>query len=221
VGQVAATDDPDVARSEIEQTRARMSSTIDTIEEVLLRKKEKLQDRLDVMSPVRERPMLSVGAVFTGGLLLGLLTGGGSDGNGRAEAVYGEGVDGHDGHDAEWKELAHTWEGRARGLQKLARTQEEELRDLRKRMDRLEGTESHGLYAAGHGSGEESHGVGALGATLSHLREAAMETVAGVVGGLFGAGVEHHEPHEHGHHHHPPQLAHEQVYGLDPDRLPG
>src|SRR5690606_7129622 len=69
-------DDPDAARAEIAATRARMSDTIDEIEDVLLRKKEEIRDRLDVMDPVREQPLRSLAMVFGAALLLGFLTGG-------------------------------------------------------------------------------------------------------------------------------------------------
>lgn len=86
----ALPEDPDTARLEIVETRARMSETIDQIEEQLLRKKMRLQEQMDVrgqlrerLSPVRERidrqPLAAIGAVFATGLLLGLLTGGDDD----------------------------------------------------------------------------------------------------------------------------------------------
>ena len=76
-------DDPELARLQIEQTRARMSDTIEQIEETLLRKKENIEERLDVMAPVRrkarENPYPIIGGVFLAGLILGLLTGGDDD----------------------------------------------------------------------------------------------------------------------------------------------
>lgn len=113
--------DPSLARAQIEQTRARMSETIDEIEEVLVRKKERFQDRLDVMAPVRERPMVAAGVVFGAGLLLGLVTGG-DDEPSRARA--------HDRDDAEWEERAEMWERRARRLLRIAQEQEEEIEAL-------------------------------------------------------------------------------------------
>lgn len=110
--------DPREAREEIERTRARMSGTIDEIEDALLRKKARLQDRLDVLAPVRERPLPSAAAAFGAGLLLGLITGGGED----------EPTERHDSLDAE--ERAEKWEARARRLMRIAREQEEEIEHL-------------------------------------------------------------------------------------------
>src|SRR5688500_6146120 len=91
-GTVAASDDPDVVRDEIERTRARMSQTIDSIESALLRKKEQIEDKLDVTAPVRERvndqPWLYAGGVFAGGLLLGYLTGGKDNDKREAEERF-------------------------------------------------------------------------------------------------------------------------------------
>jgi len=117
--------DAGVARTQIEQTRARMSETIDEIEEVLVRKKERLQDRLDILAPVRENPLAAAGAVFGAGLLLGLLTGGGDDASPR----------GYHDEDAEMR--AEEWERRARRLLRIAREQEEELEALSGHRGRL------------------------------------------------------------------------------------
>jgi ElaB/YqjD/DUF883 family membrane-anchored ribosome-binding protein len=72
-------ENPEAARAQIEETRERMSHTIDEIEGALLAKKARIQDRLDVFSPIRENPLLALGAVFGAGLLLGFVTGGGGD----------------------------------------------------------------------------------------------------------------------------------------------
>lgn len=122
------------ARADIEQTRARMSETIDDIERVLLRKKERVlstkervKERLDVLAPVRERPLASVGAAFAGALLLGWLSGGGDDGEPR-RADYGG---------AGWQERSERWEGRTRRLLGIARVQSEEIRELREGLEEL------------------------------------------------------------------------------------
>lgn len=135
VGQVAATDDPDVARAEIEQTRARMSSTIDTIEEVLLRKKEQIQERLDVMAPVRQNPLPAAGVVFGAGLLLGLLTGGGDDhdhGHGGAMMMAGGAAMGEGGGEGgRWRSRNASLKARTRELERVVKQQRKELSRLR------------------------------------------------------------------------------------------
>lgn len=148
-GQVAGYDDPNVARAEIERTRARMSETIDHIESALLRKKEEVQQKLDVMAPVRDRPLVSVAAAIGVGIALGFLTGGGDDGRRRDDDDRGW-DDGGDGPssgrlaamvptrfrgDAGWKDRARSWEERARELQRVVRRQQEEIQEMRGRLD--------------------------------------------------------------------------------------
>ncbi|MGI9189388.1 MAG: hypothetical protein ACR2F9_04505 [Longimicrobiaceae bacterium] len=111
------------ARAEIEQTRARMSETIEEIERVLLHRKERVRERLDVLAPVRERPLASLGAAFGVALLLGLLTGG-DDG-------------GSEPNDRGWKERSDTWEARSRRLLDIAKAQSEEIRELREDVGEL------------------------------------------------------------------------------------
>ncbi|HEY0035537.1 MAG TPA: hypothetical protein VGB66_02555, partial [Longimicrobium sp.] len=78
-GAIADVSDPELARLQIEQTRARMSDTIEQIEEALVRKRAQVEEKLDVMAPVRRKarenafPLL--GGVFLAGLVLGYLTG--------------------------------------------------------------------------------------------------------------------------------------------------
>src|SRR5690606_12413565 len=113
--------DPEVAREQIERTRARMSETIDEIEDVLVRKKEQIQERLDFLAPVRERPLASLGVVLGAGLVLGLLTGGGDDED--RSYTHRRTLD-------ELQDRAESWERRARRLMRVAREQEEELAAL-------------------------------------------------------------------------------------------
>jgi ElaB/YqjD/DUF883 family membrane-anchored ribosome-binding protein len=138
--------DPEVVRDEIEHTRARMSETIDEIEEQLLRKKEAIQDRLDVFGVVRERPMQALGVVFGAGLLLGLVTGGDDD---EEEEETG----GHHraGFDMDGAERSDTWEHRARRLLHIAQEQEAELERLRMRRGQLDSRA--GMDHHDHGSG--------------------------------------------------------------------
>jgi hypothetical protein len=132
-GTIAQVDDPELARLQIEQTRARMSDTIGQIEETLLRKKEAVEDRLDVMGPVRrkarENPYPVIGGVFLAGLILGFLTGGDDDDDEPTPAVrrYAVDFDRERAHGHHWEERARTWERRARRLMDVANRQEAEL----------------------------------------------------------------------------------------------
>jgi hypothetical protein len=104
----------DAARDEIEQTRARMSETIDEIEGVLLRKKENLRSRLDVAARLKDNPLQVAAGAVAAGLLLGLLTGGGRE----------------QGDDPATRRRASIWENRARRLVAIARAQQEEIDQL-------------------------------------------------------------------------------------------
>ncbi|HEU0014014.1 MAG TPA: hypothetical protein VFQ45_10040 [Longimicrobium sp.] len=141
VGTIGALDDPDLARAQIEATRARMSGTIEEIEarlaakkQELLQKKEELTGRLDVMRPVREKvrdnSWAALGGVFAAGLLLGYLTGGGDEDEARPAVREFSGYEHRPGHE-EWQERARTWENRARRLMNVASEQEVELERLR------------------------------------------------------------------------------------------
>ena len=180
-GIIAATGDPDTVRSEIERTRARMSSTIDSIEEALLRKKSQLEERLDVTAPVRERvrsnPWGAVAAVFGAGLLLGYITGDSDDDDDRPRrhvrnAALGAGALGYDveldqgqaAYQADWQQRASQWESRARELMKTCNRQEEEIRHLRGSI----------------GGVEMERGL--------TWRDSVAESVSGFVGSLFGRG---------------------------------
>jgi ElaB/YqjD/DUF883 family membrane-anchored ribosome-binding protein len=181
-GTVAATDDPDVVRGEIERTRARMSSTIDTIETVLLRKKERLEEKLDVTAPVRrvvrDNPWPVVGGVFGAGLLLGYLTGGGDkehhapprqlhgDTDGGGTVPGGFGVEAGETYGADWRERSLQWERRARTLMKTCHRQDEEIRHLRSAIGAADVDEG------------ESEGGG--------WTSAVAQTVSGFVSNLFG-----------------------------------
>lgn len=68
------------ARRAIEDTRGRISETLDAIEDRIQEKRHDLRNRLDVLQPVRHRIRSSVwpslGIAFGGGLLFGLMRGG-------------------------------------------------------------------------------------------------------------------------------------------------
>jgi ElaB/YqjD/DUF883 family membrane-anchored ribosome-binding protein len=161
-GVIAQTDDPELARMQIEQTRARMSETIDQIEGALLRKKETIEEKLDVMAPVRrkarENPYPIIGGVFVAGLILGLLTGGGDDDEDEkpkpAVRRFAADFDRERAHGYHWEERATTWERRARRLMDLANRQEAELLELRGESVPVKRGRGRGLF----GRGRRNHG---------------------------------------------------------------
>lgn len=181
-----AVDDPGIARAEIEQTRARMSDTIDEIESVLVRKKEHIQDRLDVLSPIRERPLPSLGAAFGAGLLLGLVTGGGDDDDAdyapsrRARRAEYH----HDDEDGSWEDRADTWESRTRRLLTIAREQEDEIRDLEERFGDMRAEAMEYRRARGEPM-EEKAESGDLRSTVGSLRDAIAGGITGFVSDTF------------------------------------
>jgi len=73
----------DEARHAIEETRGRISATLDAIEDRIQVKKEELKDKADVLRPVKDRirsnPWQSLGVALGAGLVLGFATGGSSD----------------------------------------------------------------------------------------------------------------------------------------------
>ena len=128
--QLARVSGPDAVRSEIEQTRARMSETIDEIEVVLLQKKADLREKLDIFRKVRERPLAAVGGALAAGLVLGLLTGGGKKKAPTQVVIAAAPPRGPD-----------VWESRARRLLAVARQQQEEIELLRALQDEAEEAE--------------------------------------------------------------------------------
>jgi len=162
----AGADDPDTVRAEIEQTRARMSGTIEEIEEALARKRAQIHEKLDFLAPIRERPMTSALAAFGVGLLVGLLTGG--DDEDEVEA-YGRGG-------TEWRDRSALWENRARRLLRLAREQEEEIRDLQERYGTLY---SRDFEMRGFEGEDETSG--ALRTATTGLRDSVLHGVTSVL----------------------------------------
>jgi hypothetical protein len=165
-------DDPEFARAQIANTRARMSGTIDEIEDVLLRRKERIQHRLDPFSVVRERPFQAAGAVFGAGLLLGLLTGGDDDDDDE-ELEYD-----YDIHfDQDWQSnsldaeaRAAKWESRARRLLHLARQAQGEAADA---------AGSSRVTDDGWSDDSDDDGL------FTGVRDAVADRVAPLVGGLI------------------------------------
>lgn len=167
LGVERVTEDPTEARTEIEMTRARMSETIDEIEDALLRKKARIQDRMDVLAPVRERPIQSAAAALGAGLVLGLLTGGGDDD--RHEREMNGGMDDFDDQLREAEERAATWEARARRLMKVAREQEADLEAA---------SSSRGRW--GYSDEDED----TLGGEISGMRDRIADGVSGFLGSV-------------------------------------
>lgn len=161
------TDDPDAVRSEIKNTRERMSETIDEIEDALLRKKENIQDRLNVFSPVQNNPLPSVGIAFGAGLLVGYLTADDDDDDDydhrRADTD----------DDEFWSRRASDWEARARRLLDLAKRQEVELSELRGRggVTGAAASATAGMAAAGMAS----RASGASAGSSSDMYEVTLE----------------------------------------------
>jgi hypothetical protein len=134
----ATSDDPDAVRGEIERTRARMSRTIDQLDRALVRKKEEVQEKLDVAAPIRRSPWTYAGGVFGAGLVLGLLTGGGKsrddddDENVKIPRALlaGLGLEPVKGGRSRGGG-PDDWETRSRELMSVVARQEEEIRNLR------------------------------------------------------------------------------------------
>ena len=188
-----AIDDPEVARAEIEMTRARMSETIDDIEEALVRKKEQFQDKMDVLGPVRENALPSAGIALGAGLLLGLITGGDEDEREYRERTrhtrYSRAAEDEAEH---WRRRAQTWEDRAYRLRDIAREQEDEIRYFEERwgeeraqdLDMRQLDEGHVRAPARYELREREHweeerDPGAIGSALDDLRDRVTDTVTG------------------------------------------
>ncbi|MDQ3556303.1 MAG: hypothetical protein M3409_05955 [Gemmatimonadota bacterium] len=183
--------EPEVARAEIEATRARMSGTIDEIEDVLLRKKERIQDRLDVFSAVKDRPLPSVGIAFGAGLLLGVVTGGDDeDGRSRVRARRSTGLAG-----ASWDSDANHWENRSRRLLEIARSQEDDIRELQEQFGAMRAEALEVNTAQRPFREAEKKADGGIGSMISSLQD----TIAGGVTGFISDAVDgwmHHHEHE-------------------------
>lgn len=169
-------DDPDAVRAEIAQTRARMSDTIDEIEEALVRKRDQLHDRLDFLAPVRERPLMAAGAAFAVGLLIGLVTGGDDDEEEERELRLSS-----VGGGGEWRGRSDLWEKRARRLLRVAREQEQKIRDLQERYGTLytHELEEHGYE---HDFNDEEE---ALTSSATGLRDSVLHGLTGVLTDAF------------------------------------
>ncbi len=71
------------ARRAVEESRERISGTLDTLEDRLREEKERIARKADVLRPVRERararPLLALGLAFGAGFLIGRIGGGDND----------------------------------------------------------------------------------------------------------------------------------------------
>jgi hypothetical protein len=208
-GTVAAIDDPGVVRDEIERTRARMSQTIDSIETALLRKKEQIEEKLDVTAPVRERvqsqPLMYAGGVFGAGLLLGFLTGGKDEdveeirrlreqmsrggavptmevGLGADTAGYAYSPPTGGKYEGKWKSRAREWEKEVRELRRACDRQEHEIRALRASLDGEHRSHMKHHQRESHHHHEEG-GRGLMGVVSGGLSSAVAGTVARLMGG--------------------------------------
>ena len=191
-----AIDDPEVARAEIEMTRARMSETIDGIEEALVRKKEQFQDKMDVFGPVRENALPSAGIALGAGLLLGLITGGDEDEREyRDRARHTRHSQAAENEAEHWRRRAETWEDRAYRLRDIAREQEDEIRYFEERwgeerardLNASEFDERNAARARARNEvrerehWEEERAPGAIGSALDDLRDRVTDTVTDYV----------------------------------------
>lgn len=189
-------ENPDAARAEIEATRARMSETIDEIEDVLLRKKKKIREQLDVLAPVREEPLKTLGMIFGAALALGLLTGGGGrkDSSARDEDDHEEVLlrariveEEDDDEEAEaeaalaW-ERAEAWEDRAHRLLRIAKAQEAELEIHRARRDTLRRSLRGGRFEREDEYDDDFEDDGGEPNLFDRLRESAADRLSGLVG---------------------------------------
>ena len=109
----------DEARDAVERSRQRISTTLDALEDRIVEKKHEIQDRVDVLRPVREqigqRPFTAVAVAVGVGALLGSLGGGEDEKESRSR----------------------------RGRGRLSEDDREELREWRKmRRERLEARRS-------------------------------------------------------------------------------
>lgn len=200
---VEALDDPYEARAAIERTRSRMSETIDTIEEVLLRKKEQIQERLDVLAPVRHNPLPAAAAVFGAGLILGYLTGGDNE----HELEYDgrdEGLAPAAAAERRWRSRHNSLRARHSELEDVVAQQRKELKRMRRELDhsRRALRASPGLgasydrstaYGGSFAYGDAAHGNAAAssydaqddeGGTMEALGDAVVSLKETVIGGI-------------------------------------
>ncbi|HSJ09749.1 MAG TPA: hypothetical protein VK928_07530 [Longimicrobiales bacterium] len=147
----------DEARHAVERSRQRISTTLDQLEEKIVEKKHELQDRADVLRPVREqvreRPFTAVAVGLGVGAVLGSLGGRDGDGSGDRGSRGGKRDTG------------------------LSRDERKELREWRRhRRDRLE-------TRLGARDGKDAHddGPGRLDAVKNQLMGAITSAIGAAV----------------------------------------
>jgi ElaB/YqjD/DUF883 family membrane-anchored ribosome-binding protein len=168
----------DEARDAVERSRQRISSTLDQLEDRIVEKKHELQDRADVLRPVRERiaerPFTAVAVAVGVGALLGSLGGGDDDEDSRTHR--------------------HARSGRMRG--EMSDTDRRELREWRKaRKERLRATlDRHSDDSSGDSEstsrfdGLKHQLMGAVTAAITtavtkRVRSMAMDNINSLIGG--------------------------------------
>ncbi len=170
----------DDARDEIERTRARMSETIDEIEETLLRKRDDIRERLDVGARLRDRPLAAVGVALGAGLLLGLLTGGAGSDKRREREENERREREEDERRARDDEREELWEQRARRLLAIGRKQQRRIDRLESSIAKLERRardddgERIGARLTEFGSGVAERIEEAAAATAKRFRESVL-----------------------------------------------
>jgi ElaB/YqjD/DUF883 family membrane-anchored ribosome-binding protein len=168
----------DEARDAVERSRQRISSTLDQLEGRIVEKKHELQDRADVLRPVRERiaerPFTAVVVAAGVGALLGSL--GGGDG------------------DEDRSKHRHARSGRVRG--EMSDSDRRELREWRKaRKERLRSTldrhrddSSRDSESGSRFDGLKHQLMGAVTAAITtavtkRVRSLAMDNIGNLLGG--------------------------------------
>jgi ElaB/YqjD/DUF883 family membrane-anchored ribosome-binding protein len=176
----------DEARDAVERSRQRISTTLDQLEYRIVEKKHEIQDRVDVLRPVRdqirERPFTALAVAAGVGALLGSL-GGGDD-------------DDFDGRHR------HSRSGRVRGAE-LSEDDRQELREWRRaRRNRLrtrlkesrdDGRDEHDDHEDSRFDALKHQLMGAVTSAITtavtrRVRRLAMDNVSSIVDSVTGGG---------------------------------
>jgi hypothetical protein len=172
-------DDPELARSEIEATRSRMSGTIDEIEERILLKKQRMQDRLNVMAPVRENPWRAMWIALGSGILLGLLTSGGEK---EVASTPEPRTRRRRPAERHWRRRAAMLERRSRRLLRIAREQEDEIERMRRQQMRFRRDRDRRSRAADRGAATDSRRLRGAATRIEELGDAILSQLTDLIG---------------------------------------